>query len=89
MYGNFVESSNLKTLFIAAEVSAQAAALANMAETVTDEDLKSSLTSLVSTLTDLSSSLAGLETLLANRRVKRATTSNNHKYVFQLILYST
>ena len=90
MYGNFVESSNLKTLFIAAEVSAQAVALAKLAETVTDEDLKSSLNSLVSTLTDLSSSLAGLENLLAKgRRVKRTTTSNNHKYLCQLILNSS
>ena len=89
MYGNFVESSNLKTLFIAAEVSAQAEALAKLVETVTDEDLKSSLSSLVSILKDLSSSLADLETLLASRRVKRGTKSNYQKYLFQLILYSS
>ena len=71
----------LKILFVAAEVSAQATALANLAETVIEEGLKNSLTGVVSTITDLSSSLAGLETLLSGRRVKRETISNHQKYL--------
>ena len=71
----------LKILFVAAEVSAQATALAKLADTVIEEQLKNSLTSVVSTITNLSSSLAGLETLLTGRRVKRETISNHQKYL--------
>jgi hypothetical protein len=69
----------LKSIFIAAAVSAQAAALANLAGAVTEPGLASSLTGVVSAITDLGSSLAGLETLLTGRRVKRETISNNQK----------
>ena len=77
----------LKILFVAAEMSAQARALAKLAATVSEEGLKNSLTGVVSTITDLSSSLAGLETLLTGRRVQRATISNHYKYLFRVILY--
>ena len=59
----------LKFLFIAAEVSAQAVRLANLAGTVTEPGLASSLTGVVSAITDLSNSLAGLETLLTGTMI--------------------
>ena len=77
----------LKILFVAAEVSAQATELANLAAGVNDTGLASSLNSVVSSITDLAGSLTGLETLLG-RRVKRAT-SNNHKYRILLLTFSS